>query len=345
VTTDHDHAVDDKIDETHEHQHQHQHQQPHEQGHEHARAAGHSAGHSHNHSLGSEPPTDKRRQALWIAVVANGLFLIVEFGGGVVFHSLTLVADAVHQLSDVAALSIALAALRMMARPATTRNTYGWRRSEVLAALANSVALMAISVWIVVEAVRRFGAPEHTSGVAMIVLGSIGLVVNSASAWFLYRSGPADMNVRGAFLHMAADALGSLGAIVAGLVIALTGARWSDPAAAIVIAVLILGATLTLLRDATRVLLEAAPAGIDTEAVTAALAAEPGVGSVHHLHVWSIGSEDTALSAHVVLTDAPTLHDAQVQGDRLKALLIDRFAIDHATLELECHACEDDQHV
>jgi cobalt-zinc-cadmium efflux system protein len=169
--------------------------------------------------------------------------------------------------------------------------------------------------------------------------------VNSASAWFLYRSGPADMNVRGAFLHMAADALGSLGAIVAGLVIALTGARWSDPAAAIVIAVLILGATLTLLRDATRVLLEAAPAGIDTEAVTAALAAEPGVGSVHHLHVWSIGSEDTALSAHVVLTDAPTLHDAQVQGDRLKALLIDRFAIDHATLELECHACEDDQHV
>lgn len=300
--------------------------------------------HQHSHGGGARATSPARRRALVIALVLNAAFLVIEFTGGIVFNSLALVSDAVHQFSDVVALGIALGALVMADRPPTARNTYGWKRAEVLAALGNGVALIAISVWIVVEAIDRFGSPDDANGTAMIVLGLAGLVVNAGSAYVVVRVSGGNLNLRAAFLHLASDALGSLAAVVAGIVILATGSTWADPAASILIAVLIVLATLQLVRDATGVLLEAAPRGLDSDAVTVSLETAPGVAQVHHLHLWSIGSEEAALSAHVVLEEAESLHAAQEQGDALKALLAARFGIDHATLELECHTCEDDHH-
>lgn len=299
------------------------------------------SGNHHHASTGSADPAARRR-ALIIALVLNSAFGLVELIGGIVFDSLALIADAVHQFSDIVALAVALGALVMAARPPTARNTYGWRRAEVIAALGNGVALLGISVWIVIEALQRFGTPDQANGTAMIILGAAGLIVNACSAAVVLRVSGANLNLRAAVLHLGSDALGSLGAMLAGVLIVAFGSEWADPAASILIALLIVVATVQLVRDATRVLLEAAPRGIDSDAVRTTLQADPGVREVHHLHLWSIGSEDAALSAHVVLEDAETLHEAQVQGDRLKVLLAERFAIDHVTLELECHACDDE---
>jgi cobalt-zinc-cadmium efflux system protein len=199
-----------------------------------------------------------------------------------------------------------------------------------------------ISVWGLWEAAQRFSSPADVDAIGVVVVGALGLAVNAASAWVIRRSSGENLNMRGAFLHLASDAAGSLGVVVAGLVILATGADWVDPLTSILITLLVLAAAWHLLRDATRVLLEGVPKGIDVGAVERTLAGAPGVDAVHHLHVWSIGSETPALSAHVVLTGEQTLHDAQLDGERLKELLAQQFGIEHATLELECHACDDE---
>ena len=177
-----------------------------------------------------------------------------------------------------------------------------------------------------------------------MIVGLLGLGVNAGSAWVIGRSSGASLNLRGAFLHLASDAAGSVGVIVAGLVVIVTGAEWVDPLVSILISVLVLVAAWQLLRDATRVLLEGAPKGLDVAAVEQALTTAEGVDAVHHLHIWSIGSETPALSAHVVLGGELTLHEAQSRGEELKAELVKQFGIEHATLELECHSCDDDDH-
>ena len=194
------------------------------------------------------------------------------------------------------------------------------------------------------EAIQRFSNPEPIDGLGVVVVGVLGLGVNAGSAWIIARSSGDSLNLRGAFLHLASDAAGSVGVIVAGLVVIATGAEWVDPLVSILISVLVLIAAWQLLRDATRVLLEGAPKGLDVAAVEQALGTADGVEAVHHLHIWSIGSETPALSAHVVLAGELTLHDAQTRGDELKAELVTRFGIEHATLELECHTCGDDDH-
>jgi cobalt-zinc-cadmium efflux system protein len=177
----------------------------------------------------------------------------------------------------------------------------------------------------------------------VVVIGSLGLIVNVASAGALARHTHGNMNLRGAFWHLFTDALGSLGVIVAGAGVALFGADWLDPAASLVIAVLVIAAAWHLLRDASRVLLEAVPANLDVTAVRDALASEAGVEAVHHLHLWTAGSEQAALSAHVVLGGPLSLHDAQLRAGELKRMLAAEFGIEHATLEVECHACLDDE--
>ncbi len=271
------------------------------------------------------------------------MFLAVEVVGGFAFGSLALLADAAHMATDVVALAVAYAALRLTQRPPTERHTFGFGRSEVLVAQGNGLLLFAGAIVVVVEAVRRFGSAHEVSASGVFVVGAIGLVVNVVSATALFRHAHDNINMRGAFWHLFTDAIGSVGVIVAGAGVALFGADWLDPLVSILISVLVIGAAWSLLRDAGRVLLEAVPANLDVGEVRKALSAEPGVEAVHHLHLWTMGSEQAALSAHVVLGGPLSLHDAQIRAGDLKQMLGTRFGIEHSTIEVECHACLDDE--
>lgn len=306
-----------------------------------------STGHAHSHlpgggrAAGPHDPPDRaaQRRALWIALVANGLFLGVEVAGGIAFGSLVLLADAAHMASDVAGLAIALVAHTLMTRPASRRHTYGLQRAEVLGAQANAVLLLVAAVWILVEAARRIASPAGVEGWGLLAVAAAGLVVNVASAVPLWRAQGRSLNLQGAFVHMASDAAGSLAAVAAGLAVVVAGLDRADPIASIVVALLVVGAAGRLLRDTTHVLLEGAPRHLDIEEISRAVAGDPAVEAVHHVHVWDLASDTPALSAHVVLRDEPSLHEAQERGDALKVMLAERFGIAHATLELECHGC------
>ena len=290
---------------------------------------------------GHDHPTDsaRGRRALWSALGLNAGFLGAEVAGGLAFGSLALLADAAHMASDVVGLVVALVAERLSRRPATKRHSYGWRRAEVLGALANALSLLAVVGWVVVEAVRRLPSPPPVQGGPVLLIAALGLGVNAGSAIVLLRVAGRNLNMRGAFLHMAADAAGSVGVIVAALLVMTTGAEWADPAVSLLIAGLILWSTWKLLRGVVLVLLEATPPDVDPDAVAATLAADESVDGVHHLHLWNVASDETALSAHLVLAGAPTLHEAQAAGDRLKHVLEHTYNITHSTFELECHPC------
>lgn len=282
-----------------------------------------------------------RRRALAVALVANGGFLAVEVAGGFAFGSLALLADALHMVADVVALALAYAAVRVALRPATERHTYGFGRTEVLAAQANAALMLVGAVVIAVEAVQRLSRPEPFATTGVLVVGGLGLVVNAGSAVVLARAEGTNLNVRAALWHLGSDAAGSVAVIIAALGAAWFGADRLDPIASLLIAALVLFGAAGLLRASAHILLEAAPPGIDTNEVRAALAAAEGVEAVHHLHVWTTGSEHAALSAHVVVGEAVSLHDAQERAEALKVMLAERFGIAHATLEVECHACPD----
>ena len=299
-------------------------------GHDHG---GH-AGHSHGVSRGMQ------RRALWISLAANAAFMVVELAGGFAFRSLALLADAAHMLSDVAGLGIALVAQRLLDRPATTRHSYGLQRAEVLGAQTNGLTLLVAAGWIVYEAVHRIGTPADVVGGGLLVVAAVGLAVNLGSAVLLARAQGQSLNMRGAFVHMAVDAAGSVAAITAGIAVVGWGAAWVDPVMSILIAALVVISAWSLLRDTAQVLLEGTPRGMDPAAVEAALIADADVETVHHLHLWNLASDVPALSAHVVLRGDLTLHQAQASGDRLKDVLGEEFGITHATLELECHPCQ-----
>jgi cobalt-zinc-cadmium efflux system protein len=281
-----------------------------------------------------------RSRALRVALAANALLVVAEVTGGIAFGSLALLADAGHMLSDVVALTIALVAHRLTLAPASARLTYGFQRTEVLGALANGVTLVAIAIWVFFEAARRLGDVHDVSGGGVLVIASLGLAVNAGSAVLLSRAGGRSLNMRGAWLHMAADAAGSVAAIVAGLAVVVWDALWVDPAVSMVIALLVLWSSWGLLRSTAYVLLEGTPQGMDSVEIERALADDPSVSTVHHLHLWSLASDVPALSAHVVLAGEVSLHEAQLRGERLKAMLDERFGVAHVTLELECHECD-----
>ena len=309
---------------------------------------------AHTHAHAAATPDDghgreaapagraRQRRALLIALVANAGFLVVEILGGVAFNSLALLADAAHMASDVVGLVVALVAQMLIGRPATTRHSFGLKRAEVLGAQINGLLLVVVSGWIIYEAIGRIGHPADVKGGGVVIVASLGLLVNLGSAVVLFRAQGHSLNMRGAFLHMASDAAGSVAAIIAGIAVLVWNADWVDPAVSILVAVLVLWSCWGLLRDTTNVLLEGTPRGIDPDAVRAALAADGTVEAVHHVHLWSLASDEPALSAHVVLAGEVTLHQAQERGTELKVMLNDRFGIDHATLELECHPCDDD---
>lgn len=285
-----------------------------------------------------------QRGALLVTLIINAAFLVVEVVGGIAFNSLALLADAAHMFTDVAALAIALVALSLTSRPSTARLTFGLERAEVLGALVNGLTLLAASGWIVFEAIRRVSDPADVKGGGVLVVASIGLLINIASALVLLRNQGRSLNMRGALVHMVADAVGSVGAIVAALAVLLWDATWADPVASLVIALLVIYSGFRLLADTVHVLLEGTPSGMDRTEVEATLLSEAGIDAVHHLHLWSLASDVPALSAHVVLAGEVSLHEAQQRGDELKQMLARKHGIVHATLELECHACEDEEH-
>lgn len=283
-----------------------------------------------------------KSRGLAVALVANATFLAVEIVGGLVFGSLALLADAAHMTSDVVALTIALTAVLLARRPATDRHTFGWARAEVVAAQVNGVLLLVAAGALAVEGVRRLDDPHHFDATGVLVVGGVGLLVNVGSALMIREHAHHDLNMKAALWHLVADAIGSVAVVVAALGSLLFDVDGLDAVASLFIAALVLVAAWRLLRETTQVLLEAVPSGIDLAAVRDALSQMPGVEAVHHLHVWALGAADAALSAHVVLSGPLSLHDAQEHVVGQKAMLVDRFGIEHATIEVECHACIDD---
>ncbi len=291
--------------------------------------AGHSHGHSHSHGSGSS-----RTRLLWTLGLIV-LYMVAEAVGGWLTHSLALLADAGHMLSDAAALGLSVFAMSMARRPRTAKRTYGYHRLEILAALANGATLVAISVLVILEAIQRFGHPEPVDARGMIGIAAGGLVVNLLSLWILHEGKDANLNMRGAWLHVATDALGTVQAIVAGALIWGFGWQWADPVASVLISLLVVYSAWSLLKEATGVLMEGAPAHIDVEEVHGALVQLPGVIEVHDLHVWTITSGMESISAHVVVEDRR--FDCEVLGE-IRSTLHERFGIHHITVQMETAA-------
>jgi len=279
-------------------------------------------------------PGRVERRPLAIALAITAVFLVVEVAGGLLTGSLALLADAGHMLTDVAALALALFATWLARRPATPARSFGYLRAEVLAALVNAAALIAVSLYIFWEAYRRVGDPPHVDSGPMLAVAVAGLLANAASAWVLSRGGGHrhSLNTRGAFLHVGGDLRGSAGAIIAALVMLATGWYLADPLLSAGIGLLVLWGAWRLLRESVDVLLEATPAGIDPAAVRAALASVEEVAGVHDLHVWTVTSGLVALSAHVEVAPGG---DWSAILPALADLLAERFGIAHVTLQPE----------
>ena len=284
-------------------------------------------GPGHDHRVRAGP-----RRALGIALAITATFTVVEVVGGVLTGSLAVLADAVHMLSDNVSIALALVALWLASKPATPERTYGYKRAEVLAALANGVALVALAIWIFVEAIGRLENPEDVLGGWMLVIALVGMGVNLSAGAILYRAREDSLNVDAAFRHVLADLLGSLGIGVAAVIILTTGWLQADALVGILIGVLILGSSWAILRDATAILLEGAPKGIETRVLGQRLASAPGVVEVHDLHVWTITSGFPALSAHVLVGRG---EDCHLRRRELERLLGDEFGIAHTTLQVD----------
>jgi cobalt-zinc-cadmium efflux system protein len=284
----------------------------------------------HSHALDTRRGDSRRR--MWIALAINVAMLVAEAVGGLLTGSLAVLADAGHLLSDVGSIGLALFAAALAARPAGGRMTFGYQRSEILAALVNGLLLVAVAVAIAVAAVGRLGDPPHIAAGGVLGLGLLGLIGNLGAALVLARGQRVDVNLEGVLRHSAADALGSIGVVIAGAVVLAGGSAIVDPLVSLLIAVLILASSWRLIAEPIGVLMEAAPAGFDVDAVGAAICTEEGVRSVHDLHVWTVTAGFGALAAHVVVASEC---DRDLVRRRIELLLRERFAIDHTTLQME----------
>jgi cobalt-zinc-cadmium efflux system protein len=287
-------------------------------------------GHPHDHSHQSRGGGNERRLAITLCLAAS--YMVAEFVGGLLTNSLALLADAGHMLSDVGALTLSLFALWIARRPSSPRFTYGYYRTEILAALVNGAALLAIAASILLEALERFSAPPDVRAVPMLAVATGGLAINLAGLWILGPGREENLNLRGAWLHVLADALGSVGAMAAGALIWAFGWRVADPIASMVIALLVIHSAFALLREAVAVLLEGAPGHIDVDEVRDAIGGLPCVAEVHDLHVWTIASGVVSLSCHAVKAQDTRSHT--VLGE-IQGLLRERFGIGHATIQVE----------
>lgn len=279
---------------------------------------------------------------MWIALGINGGMLLAEAVGGILTGSLAVLADAGHVLSDVGAIALALFAATLAARPAAGRMTFGYQRSEILVALVNGLLLVAVAIVIAYAAIGRLGDPPEIDGGGVLGLGLLGLAGNLAATVVLARGERADVNLEGVLRHSVADALGSIGVVLAGVVVLAGGSPVVDPIVSLAISALILLSSWRLIKEPLDVLMEAAPAGLDVEAAGEAICAEEGVLSVHDLHIWTVTSGFGALAAHVVVAED---RDRDLVRARIEILLHERFGIDHTTLQMEERAPEGLLHV
>jgi cobalt-zinc-cadmium efflux system protein len=289
--------------------------------------------HGHSH----EPPSNNA--AFAIGVLLNLGFVVAEVLYGIAAHSLALISDAGHNLSDVFCLLLAWGALRLTKTAPTSRRTYGWRRSSIFAALINAVLLLVVVGGITVEAIRRFARPEEVAGGTVMAVAAIGILINGATALLFMSGRKSDLNVKGAFLHMVGDAAVSAGVVAAAFAIKLTGWLWLDPAASLAIGLVIVWGTWGLLRESINLSMDAVPAGIDPKAVESYLANLGGVTAVHDLHIWAMSTTEVALTVHLVMDDPPRDDSFLVA---VSDTLHDRFGIGHATTQIESGHCDRD---
>lgn len=292
-------------------------------------------GHDHDHL----PSEIRHEKPLWWALGLTTTFLIVEVVGAFWTNSLALLSDAAHMATDTLALMIALVAVRLSRRPPDARRTYGYARLEALGAMINGGMLFVVAAYILWEAVARFRQPQEIASTGMLVIAAFGLVINLISMRLLRAGSGESLNVKGAYLEVWADMLGSVAVIIGALLIRWTGWKPIDPILAVLIGLWVLPRTWVLMREAINVLLEGVPKGIQVEAVRARLCAHAGVQDVHDLHVWALASSTPALTAHVVVAEGV---DADGLRRRLGTALHDEFGIDHVTLQIEADHCGDD---
>ncbi|MGV2288945.1 cation diffusion facilitator family transporter [Trinickia sp. YCB016] len=316
---DHDHGGD-----THDHpSHSHA-------GHDHGADGGHH--HHHHHA-----PAPGHGRAFAIAVALNITIVVVQVIFGVLAHSTALLADAGHNLSDVLGLLLAWGATWLAKRRPSARFTFGYGSSSILASLANAALLLFASGAIVAEAISRLLNPAPVAGFDVFVVAAIGIVVNGFSAWLFMRGNKDDLNIRGAFLHMAADAAISAAVAVSGLVILATGLSWIDPVMSLLVVAVVVYGTWGLLRDSVHMALAAVPPGVDTQRIHRYLAGQPGVADVHDLHVWALSTTESALSAHLVM---PAGHPGDSVLDGMVRTLREQYAMHHATLQVDLGTSE-----
>jgi len=305
----------------HDHAHEHH-------GHDHHGHDGHGHAHRHGHS---HTPSEFG-VAFAVGITLNIAFVFVGVAFGIIGHSVALIADAGHNLSDVLGLAMAWFASVLAKRAPSQRFTYGMGSSSILAALANGVLLLVATGAIALEAIQRLFHPQNPAGNIVMIVAAIGIVINSATALMFLRGRKDDLNIRGAFLHMAGDAAISLGVVLAGLVIVLTHWQWVDPVVSLGISVVIVAGTWSLLRDSISMTLQGVPAGIDIVAVRSFLEKCPGVCAIHDLHVWPMSTTETALTCHMVILDG---HPGDAALHKIADELKDRFGIPHATIQVE----------
>ncbi len=302
-------------------------------GHNHDHAHGHDGqGHSHNHASASTPA-----RRLTIALLITGTFMVVEVVTGFYTGSLALLSDAGHMFTDAGALAVAIFAQHIAQRARSSRRTYGHRRAEVLAALANGIVLGMSSVWIIVEALRRFQAPPAVLGLPMLIVAAIGLVLNVASAKLLMSGAESNANVRAAAAHVMADAAGSVAAILAGLAVWAFAWYWADPLISIIISVLILWSAWRLVRESLDVLMEGTPRGLDAAHIERTISETAGVASLHDLHVWSVSDGLPMVSVHVILAGGH--HGTDIAASVARRIR-DAHRIDHVTVQPEAPGAE-----
>jgi cobalt-zinc-cadmium efflux system protein len=307
-------------------------------GHDHH---GHGHGHHHGHAHAHGGGAGRNQRRLSLVLVLAAAYMVAEVVGGLLANSLALLADAGHMLSDVGALALSLFAVWMAQKPASPRRTYGLHRTEILAALANGATLVAISFYIIYEAWHRLQVPQEVAGVTVMLIATGGLLVNLAGLWVLHGGRDESLNMRGAWLHLLTDAMGSVGAILSGVAVWWMGWMWADAAVSVLISVLVLYSAWHLLRAAVEVLLEAVPAHIDLEAVRKAMLEVDDVEEVHDLHVWTITSGMDAMSGHVVVGERGERRPSGEILRELHRLLHDRFRLGHATIQIEPRGFEE----
>ena len=286
----------------------------------------------HHHHGHSHAGSSNSLRSLTIALVLNAAYTVVELIAALLAGSLSLLADAGHNLSDVVALAVAAGAVMLARRPATPNRSFGFKRAEILAALFNAVSLIVIALIVFVGAARRFADPATVPGGWLIAVASVGLLINAIGAATVFRRGGEDLNLRAAYIHLVGDALGSVAVIVTGVVIVTTGWSYADPIMGVLIGVYLVATSWGVLRESVLVLLESTPPGLDAEEIGRALASQPGVVEVHDLHVWQITSGFPSLSAHMLVREGDDCHGIRRASEHM---LAERFEITHTTLQVD----------